>query len=54
MVEKSFLMFCIVFCKYFPEKYSEPYQTSRMDLCAKIVNDFQRLTVFTKGSILDV
>ena len=33
------------------DAYSEPTQ---MDLFAKIINDFQSLTIFAKGSILDV
>ena len=34
--------------------YSEPYQTSKMELFAKIVNDFQPLTIFAKSSVVDV
>ena len=34
--------------------YSEPYQTSKMECFAKIVNTFQALTIFAKGSILDI
>ena len=36
------------------EAYSEPYQTSKMERFAKIVNGFQPLTIFGKRSILDV
>ena len=32
--------------------YSEPSSTSKMMLFAKIVNDFQTLTIFAKSSIL--
>ena len=35
------------------EVYSEPCQTSKMKRVVKIVNAFQPLTIFTKGSILD-
>ena len=37
-----------------PEPHSEPCQTLKMELFAKIVNGFQTLTVFAKSSILDV
>ena len=37
-----------------PEPHSEPCQTFKMELFAKIVNGFQTLTVFAKSSILDV
>ena len=33
---------------------SEPSQTFKMELFAKIVNSFQPSTIFTKSSILDV
>ena len=36
------------------EVYSEPNQTSEMELSAKIVNGFQPLTIFAESSILDV
>ena len=36
------------------EAYSEPCQTSKMALLAKIVGVFQPLTVFVKSFILDV
>ena len=36
------------------EAYSEPYQTSKMERLAKIVKDFQVLTIFSKFSILDI
>ena len=36
------------------EVYSEPCQTSRMELFAKIVNGFSFLTIFTKISIINV
>ena len=36
------------------ELYSQPCQTSKMERFGKIVNRFQRLTIFTKRSILDV
>ena len=41
----------IVFTR--PEAYSEPYQTSEMEICAKMRNDPKLLTVFVKFSILD-
>ena len=37
-----------------PETYSEPYQKSKMECLAKIVNAKKLLTVFAKRSILDV
>ena len=36
------------------EAYSQPSQTSEMALFAKIINDFQPLTIFTESTILDV
>ena len=36
-----------------PKPYSEPYQTSKMESFAKIVNGFQPLTIFAKSSIID-
>ena len=36
-----------------PEAYSKVSQTSKMKLCAKIINGFQPLTIFIKGSIID-
>ena len=35
-----------------PKVYSEPCQTSKVTRFAKMVNDFQPLTVFAKHSIL--
>ena len=37
-----------------PEAYSEPIRTSTKELLAKIVSSFWPLTIFVKGSILDV
>ena len=34
--------------------YSEPNQSSKIELFAKIVNGFQILTIFVKRSILEV
>ena len=34
--------------------YSEPSQTSKMKLFAKIIKGFQQLTIFVERSILDV
>ena len=34
--------------------YSGPCQTSKMECFAKIANTIQALTIFAKGSILDV
>ena len=34
--------------------HSEPKQTSKMELFAKVVNGLKSLTVFVKSSILDV
>ena len=38
---------------YIPETYSEPCQTSKMELLAGIVNNIQSLTILVKSSILD-
>ena len=38
---------------YSPETYSEPCQTSKMELLAKIVNALKLLFTFAKTSILD-
>ena len=35
-------------------RYSEPYQTSKMEHFANIVNNIHPFTMFTKRSILDV
>ena len=37
-----------------PMAYSKPYQSSKMELFSKIVNDFEQLTILAKCSILDV
>ena len=37
-----------------PEAYSEPSRLSKMEVLAKIFNAFQLLTIFAKGSILDL
>ena len=37
-----------------PEAYSQPSQTSKMEVFTKIVNGFQPFTVFIKSSILDI
>ena len=34
--------------------FSKPYQKSKKELFAKIVNSWKLLTIFPKGSILDV
>ena len=51
-----FILFC--FCKLFgwmkKDAYSEPCQTSKMELFAKIVNGWKPLTVFTKRFLLYV
>ena len=39
---------------YISEVYSKSSETSKMDLLAKIVNDFQSLTIYLKISILDI
>ena len=36
------------------EVYSEPSQTSKMEIFAKIVNSQKSWTIFTESSILDV
>ena len=36
------------------KEFSEPSQTSKMELFEKIVNDFQFLTIFPKSFILDL
>ena len=37
-----------------PESYSEPGQTSKMNIFAKIVNGYELFTIFVKDSIVDV
>ena len=39
---------------FLPEEYSEPNQTSKMELFAKIASDLKLLTIFVKNSILNV
>ena len=46
-----FVKHCVFICS---EAYSEPCQTSTVECFARIVNDFQHVTIFTKRSILDV
>ena len=46
----SFVLFRIIRTA---EVYSEPSQTSTMELFVKIVKSFQMLTIFIKGSIFD-
>ena len=46
--EDVFMIYC------YPVEYSEPYETSKMELFAKIVNGFQLFTIFAKSSILDI
>ena len=36
------------------EAYSEPCQTSKMELFATIVKSFQPISIFSKNSILDI
>ena len=53
------MLFCIanfVLFRIFrlAEAYSEPSRTSTMEPFAEIVKDFQLLTIFIKGSILDI
>ena len=43
-----------IFMVYWTEAYSEPCQTSKMDLFAKIFDEWKQLTIFEKSSILDV
>ena len=38
----------------YPETHSEPYQTCKMELFAKIVNGSKPLTISVRSSILDV
>ena len=40
--------------KYISEAYSEPYQTSKMELFLKKVSGLKHVTIFSKSSILDV
>ena len=37
-----------------PDAFSDPCHTSKMEVFAKIENSFSFLTIFAKGSILDV
>ena len=41
-------------CTWATEAYSDPCQTSKMELLVKIFNGIQLLTVFAKSSFLDV
>ena len=36
------------------EAYSELCQTSKVDLFAKIVNDFKKITIFKRNSVLEI
>ena len=47
----NFILFQIIWTA---ELYSEPSRTSTMKLFAKIVKDFQLLTIFIKSIILDI
>ena len=48
--------FCLQYLKKIShtQSYSEPYQTSKMEHFAKIVNGWKPFTTFAKHSILDV
>ena len=50
------IVFFIHFCDIYhqPEAYLEPFQTSKMDCFAKIVNGFRMLIIFTEHPVLDV
>ena len=53
-IEKELLMVHIRINDYHAETYSELYQTSKVELLAKIVNRISLLTIFVKSSNLDV
>ena len=38
----------------YPEIYSEPNQTSKMELLVKLINGFQPLTNFAESSVLHI
>ena len=48
------LILGIVFLALEAEAYSEPSQRSKMELFAKIFNNIQPFTIFTRSSIFDV
>ena len=54
MYFSEFLLHPSLTLKQNTETYSEAYQTSKMELLVKIVNDRKPLTIFAKSSILDV
>ena len=41
-------------CTIISQTHSEPCETSKMELFAKLVNHFQSLNIFPKSSILDI
>ena len=45
---------CIDIVVFISDAYSEPYQTSKMEFFAKIVNDLKSLAIFAKIFILDI
>ena len=47
-------IFCLISNYSNSRAYSEPSQTSTMELFGKIVKDFQLLTILIKISILDI
>ena len=53
-IEKELLMVHIRINDYHAETYSELYQTSKVELLAKIINRISLLTIFVKSSNLDV
>ena len=44
----------VIITLHITEAYSEPCQTSKMDVFVKTVQGFQLLTIFAKSFILDV
>ena len=48
----SYIWFCLGLCN--AGTYSEPSQTSNIKPFVKIINSFQRLSIFAKSSILDI
>ena len=53
-IEKELLRVHIRINDYHAETYSELYQTSKVELLAKIINRISLLTIFVKSSNLDV
>ena len=54
IASNNYLMLSLKTNQGIPEAYSDPYQTSKMEHFAEIVNGFQPLTIFAQRYILDL